>query len=280
MGMALQEQDGWRARLELELRERDGRTVLGLNRHQGPLMVQRPFYPQGEPGCHLYILHPPGGVVAGDGLAISARLRPGARALITTPAAGKVYRSLGAQSLVEQTLAVEAGAALEWLPLETIVYDQARAVLKTRVDLAPGAAFLGWEIICLGLPAAGQPYRAGQVRQDLEVWREGRPLLLERGRYQGGAPALEAPWGLAGRLVSATLIATGGDAELAAAVRAAARQVGDPGQFAATLVSGLLVCRFLGWEAEAARRYFGRAWEIIRPAVLGLPACPPRIWSL
>jgi urease accessory protein len=276
----LQERNGWRASLELELHDSGGRTVLGLNRHQGPLMVQRPFYPEGEQGCHLYILHPPGGVVAGDGLHIAIRLRTGARTLVTTPAAGKVYRSPGPQALVEQSLAVEDGAALEWLPLETIVYDQARAQLRTRVDLSNGAAFVGWEIICLGLPAAGQPFRAGQVRQDFEIWRQGQPLVLERGRYQGGSPALEAAWGLGGRLASGTLVATGGDADLVTAVRAGAQEVGQPGQFTATLVSGLLVCRYLGWEAEAARRYFLRAWEIIRPAVLGQAACPPRIWKL
>jgi urease accessory protein len=279
-GVVLQEGAGWQASLELELREQGGRTVLGLNRHQGPLMVQRPFYPQGEPGCHLYILHPPGGVVAGDSLKISVRVSSLARALLTTPAAGKIYRSTGPQALLEQTLTVEGGAALEWMPLETIVYDQARALLKTRVDLAAGGAFVGWEVLCLGLPAAGQPYRAGQVRQDLEVWQEGRPLVLERGHYQGGSPALEAVWGMAGRLVSGTLLATGAGGELLTAVRAAAREVGQPGQFTATLVSGLLVCRYLGWEAEAARRYFLRAWEIIRPAVLGQAACPPRVWCL
>ena len=280
MTEAVREDGGWRASLELEFQGDGQRTLLSLNRHQGPLMVQRPFYPQGELGCHLYILHPPGGLVAGDGLTVTARLHPGARALLTTPAAGKIYRSPGPQAQVEQRLMVDTGAALEWLPLETIVYDQARAHLRTRVELAEGAAYLGWEIICLGLPASAQPFRAGLVRQDLELWRQGRPLLLERGRYQGGSPALEAPWGLAGRWVSGTMVATGCDAELLAAVRRGASEVDQQGQFAATLISGLIVCRYLGWEAEAARAYFLRAWESLRPAVMGQPANVPRIWRL
>ncbi|MBI5521189.1 MAG: urease accessory protein UreD [Desulfarculus sp.] len=273
------EGEGWHASLELGLRLREGRTVLVHNRHQGPLMVQRPFYPEGEQGCHLYILHPPGGVVAGDMLRVSASLAEGARALLTTPAAGKVYRSHGPQAAVEQTLAVATGAVLEWLPLETIVYDQARAHLRTRVNLAPGAAFLGWEIICLGLPAAGQAFRAGQVRQDLEVWRAGQPLLLERGRYQGGSPVLAAPWGLGGFWVSGTMLATGGGPALLAEVRARVASAGLPGRFAATLVSGLIVCRYLGWEAEAARGCFLRAWEVLRPQVAGQTARPPRVWG-
>jgi urease accessory protein len=264
--------------LELELRLERGRTVLSLNHHQGPLVVQRPFYPQGERGCHLYVLHPPGGVVAGDRLKIDVRVGAGATALITTPAAGKIYRSEGPRSLVGQTLVVEPGAALEWLPGETIIYDQASARLATRVELAAGAAFVGWEIICLGLPASGQPFRSGRVWQDLEVWRAGEPLLLERGRYEGGSPALEAAWGLGGCPVSGVMMATQGSADLVAAVRDAVGKPEPPGRFAVTSVSGLLVCRYLGEQVEGARRCFSGAWEALRPHVMGQVACPPRIW--
>lgn len=277
-GAALKEREGWLAELELELRQRGGRTALSLNRHVGPLMVQRPFYPQEDRGCHLYILHPPGGVVAGDRLKITVRSRAGSTALITTPAAGKVYRSQGPESRVEQNLAVERGAALEWLPGETIVYDQARAHLSTRVELEADAAFVGWEIICLGLPASAQPFRAGQVRQDLEVWRDGEPLLLERGRFTGGGPAMRAAWGLGGRPVSGVMLATGASEELVTAVRDAVGEPRPPGLFAATVVGGLLVCRYLGDQAQAARDCFVRAWEALRPIVMGQGACPPRIW--
>ncbi len=276
----MRDTDGWQASLELELGPRGGRTVLELNRHQGPLMVQRPFHPQGDESCHLYILHPPGGVVAGDQLSIRVRVKPQARALITTPAAGKLYRSPGPWAGLEQRLSLEPGAVLEWLPLETIVYDQARARLRTRVELSGDAAFVGWEIICLGLAASGKPFASGQLRQDLEVWREGRPLVLERGRYEGGGPLLREPWGLGGWPVAGTMLASGGDGQLLAAVRSAAAELDLPGRFAATLVSGVLVCRYLGPEAEAARAFFLRAWQVIRPALLGAEACPPRIWSL
>lgn len=274
------ERDGWRARLELEMTSSQGRTVLSHNRHLGPLVVQRPFYPEGPQTCHLYILHPPGGVVAGDSLGLSASLKSGAQALITTPAAGKIYRSQGPQSLLSNHLSLEPGAVLEWMPQETIVYDQARAHQRTRVELQGDAKFLGWEIVCLGLAASGRPYQAGQVRQDLEIWRDGAPLLLERARYQGGSPALEARWGLAGCPVSGTMVASGGTPELAQAVRQAVRQTGQQGIFAVTVVSGLLICRYLGWEAEGARKRFFRAWRVIRPALLGREICPPRIWSM
>ena len=62
-GMAVSE--GWQARLDLEFALSQQKTVISKRRHSGPLTIQRPFYPEGDV-CHLYLLHPPGGVVAGD----------------------------------------------------------------------------------------------------------------------------------------------------------------------------------------------------------------------
>src|SRR5205085_6360717 len=88
---------GWQAELRLRFNcdapgpLRPGRTRLVERQHRGPLVVQRPFYPEGDP-CHVYLVHPPGGVVGGDALRIDATVDPGAHALITTPAATKFYR--------------------------------------------------------------------------------------------------------------------------------------------------------------------------------------------
>ena len=76
----------WQARLELGFRATAGRTVLAHRRHVGPLVVQRPFYPEGGI-CHVYLLHPPGGVVGGDTLELQVQADADSHALITTPAA-------------------------------------------------------------------------------------------------------------------------------------------------------------------------------------------------
>ncbi|MEA2078402.1 MAG: urease accessory protein UreD, partial [Pseudomonadota bacterium] len=83
---------GWAASLDLGFRVQAGRTVLHRRRHRGPLLVQRPFYSPGGTSCQVCLLHPPGGLVGGDRLRIHADLSPGARALLTGPAATKVYR--------------------------------------------------------------------------------------------------------------------------------------------------------------------------------------------
>jgi urease accessory protein len=181
---------GWQARLELGFASAEGATLIDHRAHRGPLVVQRPFYPEatGRDVCHVYLVHPPGGLVGGDELAVDVRVGAGAHALVTTPAAGKAYRTSGEAVRQTQTLRVAGGGALEWLPQETILYDGAHATLDTRVELAPGARFVGAETICFGLPARDEPFARGACRQRFSIARGGRPLFVERGRFDGGGP--------------------------------------------------------------------------------------------
>lgn len=270
---------GWQARLELGFRARGALTLLAHRRHVGPLQVQRPFYPDGERACHVYILHPPGGVVGGDSLTIRATVERGAHALLTTPAAGKLYRSDGARAQLTQELKVADGAWLEWLPQETIAFDGALANSATRVTLAGTAGFIGWEILCLGRPAASETYSRGEFVQRFEIWRDGAPLWWERNALPGGAPVLQAPWGLAGRSVVATLVAVGRAAGALPSLRELLNAEYGDGEFAVSQLRDVLVCRYLGNSAEQARAGFTAAWRLLRPALWGIDASPPRIWS-
>jgi urease accessory protein len=271
--------DGWSASLSLGFSARGTRTVLTHRRHDGPLQVQRPFYPPGDRACHVYILHPPGGVVGGDSLAIGVQAGPGAHALLTTPAAAKLYRSDGASAQLTQELRVADGAWLEWLPQETIAFDGALAMSTTRVELAGSAGFIGWEILCLGRPAAGETYTHGAFTQRFEIRRDGTPLWWERNALTGGAPALHAPWGLAGRSVVATLVAVGRAPRALAGLRELLNAGRAGGEFAVSQLREVLVCRYLGDSAEQARAGFIDAWRLLRPALWGVEATPPRIWA-
>jgi len=107
---------------QIELVERtgsDGRTCL--------LAVQRALYPEADL-CHVYLLHPPGGVAGGDLLNISIQVRDGGAALITTPGATKFYRSVAPRAFVRQSLKIMNGS-LEWLPQENILFPGANVGL-------------------------------------------------------------------------------------------------------------------------------------------------------
>ena len=270
---------GWHAHLKLGFQRQAQRTLLGQCAHRGPLQVQRPFYPEGEDVCHIAILHPPGGVVGGDLLRIDATLDPDAHALLTTPAAGKFYRSAGPFARQLQHLTVAAGATLEWLPQENIVYQGALLHASTRIDLQGNARFLGWEILCLGRPAAGERFEHGECRQDFELWRDGEPLYLEHGRYTGGDPVLAAHWGLQDQPASATLLAAGSPPGLVTGLRAALEPLAGNARVSVSQLDGVLVCRYLGPSTVMARQLLTLAWSLLRPALLDRPPCSSRFWT-
>lgn len=268
----------WLARMELGYRATDGRTVLGHRLHSGPLRVQKALYPEGEAVCHTLLLHPPGGIAGGDHLQVAISAGPQAHALITTPGAGKWYRSAGPQARVDLRLKVSAGAVVEWLPQESILFDGAHAHSASTIDLAAGARFIGMDLWCLGRLASGERFTRGRLALDTRILIDGRTRWLEQARIGADAQLPHSPAGLAGAPVTGTLIAAGADADdaLLAACRAVPAEGGLCG---VTRLPGLLVARYRGDCTQAARAWFVHLWALIRPAVTGRPAQTPRIWN-
>ncbi len=269
----------WEAHLQLEFAYRAGRTCLVRKQHRGPLLVQKAFYPETDQQCcHIYLIHPPGGIVQGDQLQLDVELAARSHVLITTPAAGKFYRSQGERACLEQYLKLEAGAQLEWLPQETILYNESQTLLKTIVQLQADSRFIGWEILCLGRQAGRYYFDSGRCRQLFELWRDDKPVFIERSQIATGTPILKSPWGLAGFSLTATMVATHCTQSVLELVHQwiATEAAGE--YLSVTLKHDILICRFLGHEAETARYYFVRIWSLIRPQVLGREAVMPRIW--
>ena len=242
---------GWRARLALEFALQGNKTVLARRGADGPLVVQKPLYPDGPQRCHAIVVHPPGGIAGGDELHLSVRSE--GHALLTTPGAAKWYRSAG--SWAKQTLQFDIEGTLEWLPRETILFDGALAQLETIIKLGPQASYRGWEIICLGR------FNRGRVKMNTRIMRGERMLFVEKGEIEGGGRLMRSPAGLGGRSVFGTLIAT------------SPQKISMAG-LAITRLPGLLIARYLGDSSEEALRAFARLWKLLRPS-----AVEPRIWS-
>lgn len=288
---------GWQASLALGFALDGGVTRLVRREHRGPLRVQKALYPEGPRACHVIVVHPPGGVVGGDRLHLEFEQGAGTQVLATTPGAAKWYRANGRVSSQQVRLQAGAGAALEWLPQETIFYEGADVRLEHEVELGEGACYLGMEILCFGRRAAGERFARGRVRQRTRIRAAGRTIWWEQGTLHGGEPddggadgmahgaphgspdgplssPLHSPLGLAGHPVCATLLAVGKPAP--AALLAELRAL-DPG-LVFSQVKSVLVARWLGDEAETARACLLRAWTLLRPHLLGMPAVVPRIW--
>jgi urease accessory protein len=285
---------GWSARLQLQFERAGARTRLAHRRHEGPLLVQRVFHPEAaatdrlaggqlleggrtaEP-CHVYLIHPPGGVVGGDQLQLDVAVAAQAHALLTTPAAGKFYRC-GGGARARLTQSLEIDGVLEWLPQENIFYPGCMVELRTVACLGATARFIGWELGCLGLPANRQPLGDGELRQAFELWREGRPLLLERTHIERAC--LDAAWGLSGHVGVGTWLAYPAAPQLLTAARALIAGVDCAGMtVACTLVDGVLICRGYAARADRLKQLFVDLWRTLRPALLDRAAVPPRIWA-
>jgi urease accessory protein len=274
---------GWAATLELDFASRgpasshgasNSQTFVARRSHHGPLLIQRPFYPEG-PVCHAYIVHPPGGIVGGDHLNLTVRCAPGSHALLTTPAATKFYRSAGRTAVQTQHLHLDR-ATLEWLPQETILYPQASAQITTRVQLCAHSRFIGWEIVCYGRPASGLAYVEGDASQDFELWIDDLPLLIDRLRLDGASAPMRAAYGLAGRPVLATLFAYPATESLLELLRS---NDSPTVSFAASCVDGALVVRAVGGQVDRVRAVMENAWRQLRPRVIGCEPVAPRIWA-
>ena len=155
--------------------------------------------------------------------------------------------------------------------------------------MASVARFLGAEVHCLGRPAISERFAQGRADLRLRVSRAGVPVLLERLLVSAGQ-GLDGPTGLRGLPVTGTLLASGADAADLAAVRAHPGGSGHPlgadqtraaptPPWAATLLGDFLIVRALAPATEPVQRLFIALWGILRPRLLGRPACPPRIWA-
>jgi urease accessory protein len=252
--------------------------VLTHREHRGPLVVQKALYPEDDALCQCIIVHPPGGIVGGDRLALDVTVARDSLVQLTTPGAAKWYRSAGNAALQTLHARVDAGAMLEWLPQGTIVYNGVHAQAATRIDIARGGIFIGSEIVSLGRRASGECFGMGQWRQRVEIVRDGALIWSERAVLDAGSRLLASPVGLNGAAVFGTFVAVGpriGDVDIGA-LRSVAPASGDG---AITRLPDLIVARFRGDAMEAASAYFIELWSRLRAVLAGRAAVRPRIWN-
>ncbi|BFT61000.1 urease accessory protein UreD [Pseudomonas moorei] len=265
----------WHAELELAYARFGDTSRPVLRRHKGPLRVQKHLYAEGPEVCQHIIVHPPGGIAGGDRLEISASVERDAWAQITSPGAAKWYRAAG-PAYQQLTLRVAAGATLEWLPQETIIFSAAQAELSTAIDLEGDARLFYWDVVALGRPASGERFDLGHFQAQLDIRRDGQLLWHERQRIVGADGLLDSPIGLDGQPVFATLLVTG---EIESDLLERCRSLPHAVRGDLTQLPGLLVARCLASEALLARGWLIDVWRLLRPALLGREAMPPRIWN-
>lgn len=275
----------WHGHLNLVYAHQQDATQVIYTYNQAPLKFQRPFYPEGKEFCHTVMLHTAGGVVGGDQLSYNFHLQPHSKSLITTATASKIYRSNGPQARQTMQTQIDAGAYLEYLPQETIIFNGANYRQDLKIDLGENATLLLWEITRFGRSARGEKFLTGEWRSNLEIYQQNIPIWIDRQYLKGGTEIIDSPLGLAGQPIVASLIYLGQSVtpEIVDTIRQLSQDQNKldsfPQKGVTRLTTGLL-CRYRGNSTPEARNWFIAIWQLLRLHFWQRPSCPPRVWPL
>jgi len=257
--------------LVVAFRARCGMTVLDTLHQAGCLKARFPRQAARE-WAEVVTLNCSGGIAAGDRLSGRFSVACGASVTITTQAAERFYRARVGENpaAVENRIEIERGAAVEWLPQETIFFDGAAISRSLRVELATGAEFLGVEMLVFGRALMGEVVHQLRLRDRLHITRDGRPLLQDVVRIEGDAAALLSRPGIAagmGAVATLLYIATDAGARLEAL-----REALQDAEAGASVDGDLLVARILAPSGAGLRRAVENALFALRRRPL------PRVW--
>ena len=295
---ALTQRKGWHAALAMHFRARvqgveqlfeagempnhasgamSHQTVL-RHQHLGPLRIQKALYPEGPHCCHAVIIHPPGGIACGDHLQIDAQIDANAHALVITPAATKWYGAFDQSAHASQTVSLRVQGLLEWLPAETIVFDQARVRSQIDVHVGPDGQMFGWDQLIFGRKGSGESFSTGLFDQRMQVILNNDKIWVDRLRLLGSDPLIRSPVGLAGHdSCQIAWLITRECEPITDDLLEAARHA-NPDIAFTRIHPRLLVMRSLA-SALILRTRFERLWQWIRPHWINLQPHIPRLWA-
>ncbi|MCC0006381.1 MAG: urease accessory protein UreD [Methylobacteriaceae bacterium] len=245
------------------------RTRIGRLYETGGLRLR---FPKAREICEGVIVNTAGGVVGGDRAQLAFSAAAGARVVLTTQSAEKVYRADGPPARIETSLTLGAGAALYWLPQETILFNRAALARSLDVDMAADASLVACESVVFGRLAMGESCVAGEFRDRWRVRRAGRLIFAEDTSLHGPAALLDRPAIGAGARALATLLYVAPDA---AARLDECRDAldGAPCESGVSALDGFLVARLLSPSPESLRL----AILSLFSHLLGRAA--PRVWQ-
>jgi urease accessory protein len=282
----------WLASLELQLGHSTYGTQLTKTKRCGPLTIQKAFYPEGRDCAHLYLLHPPAGIVSGDELHIGIEVLQNAHTLVTTPGANRFYRartdlSIGDPKQTQITqINLAAEAKCEHFPLETLVYNQANGVNNVEVRLHDSSVYCGWDMTCLGLPSSNEDFTAGRFTQLNTLYRDDILIYHDKVLIEPQSNIQHHGAGLAGNTVFGTFLAYAPSnqvsneqrIQLIEQLREVVEQHSASSLISITDIRQLLVMRYLGQQAHQCKDLFIELWKLVRPLYIEKQGIQPRIW--
>lgn len=254
----------------LKTQTRNGETCIANLFQEGCAKIRLPR--THSPALEAVLINTSGGLTGGDRLNWHIKATEGANLTLTTQACERIYKSTGDDAHVSTLLEIGKNAHVDWLPQETILFEQSRLNRSMHIKLSQGASFTGVEAILLGREAMGETARSAILSDRWDIRRNGRLLHLEANKLSATDLERESLSLLAGNRAFATIIHIAEDAETKlAAVRAL---IGEGVKAAVSAIGERLIVRVLATSGLALRR-------IITPIIAYLSGAGalPRLWS-
>jgi urease accessory protein len=249
----------------------DGHSRIADLYQRAPARMLFPELPANEPPMAV-LVNTSGGLTGGDRISVAVRADADASITITGQAAEKIYLCEDTDCVVRARIDVAAGASVEWLTQETILFDGARLDRLVEADVAPTGRLLAIESIILGRGAMGEVFSHGRLRDAWRISREGRPLWIDALALEHVAAERAAPFGLGDATSAATVLLVARDADRSReGVRSLVAESGVRG--GASAFDGLLIVRLLDPDPARLRAIVMTLGAKLRGTAM------PRVWS-
>ena len=154
-------------RVAVRCHARDGGSHLKSHVQSGSLkaLFPRPV----SAGFDTVLLNTAGGITGGDRFSFELNVEDQALMTATSQAAERIYATHTPDAgRFEMNAKIGAGARLNWLPQETIIFDKSKLQRSLMVEMAPDAAFLCAETLIFGRSAMREVVRQGSLT---DTWR-------------------------------------------------------------------------------------------------------------
>ena len=260
---------------------RDGRTNLFHLYQSDPIRVLFPDVSSEEIKQGIIVITS-GGLVGGDKISLALKYGEKTSAMIMAQAAEKVYGSSEAICLMEVDLEANTHAWAEYLPQETILFDNARLNRTTRIRAAADSQVLAGEIVVFGRKGSGETFSSGYLRDSWEVWRDNKLVWIDALLLEKNIPQVfNHPACLKNINGAATIVFISDN--VGTYLEYARNLIKDPEEnirVSVSVTNGVLIARFMGEDPLNLRNAFGNFWQNFRHQVASLPNSLPRLWHI
>ncbi|WP_427134294.1 urease accessory protein UreD [Pseudarthrobacter sp. S9] len=254
--------------LRMSVGLRGERCIATEQYHRGALRILRPHYLDGTAQVCYVVVNPGGAFLGGDRYSIDVEVQPGARLLLTTQSATKIYRTPGNRAEQATRIRLGAGASLESVPDQLIAYRGASYRQHTVVEMHPTASLVIAEVVTPGWSPDGALFRYDSIRLRTDIHIDGRLAVLDNLQITpgGGSPVdgmafMEHYTHLGSLLVVDPRV----DTALVDELHALLAPMDPDGQLGISLLAGPgLVVRALSSSTEALDALIAAAVDLLR----------------